>query len=47
MHFGQLDQAGYCVGPDLRRSSMPWVYIDGAVFFTLGDFGSMKFIEIH
>ena len=47
LHFGALDRAGHCSSPDLHRSSMPWVYIDGAVFFTLGDFGSMKLIEIH
>ena len=29
LHFGALDLAIHCFSPDLHRSSMPWVYIDG------------------
>ena len=29
LHFGALDRVGHCSSPDLHRSSMPWVYIDG------------------
>ena len=44
LHFGALDRAGHCSSPDLHRSSMPWVYIDGGCDMKyLGHLGTWDF----